>query len=173
MRLVEVEQFADGIAATPWFARVGELLSADDRAKHAAYVSGLGLAAGEPVRVASWTEAARIANDPDWDIAWWDAEAGEQKRLQEAAERRYGSERALATLTRVTDAALIPTRAAADKAPDEALARVAAGAAAHACHQAALVLACEAEPHAFLAKHLLFAAGRWPLGRTAGRWYLF
>jgi hypothetical protein len=173
MRLVEVQDFADTIAGTPWFARVGQPLTADDGAWLGAFVSGLGFAPGEVVPLATWGDAARTANDPAWDRAWWDAEASEQKHLQSRAERIHGAEAALAALSQVTDAALIPTRAAAEGAGDEALARVAAGSAALACHQAALALACGAQPHAFLAKHRLFAAGRWPLGRIAGRWYLF
>ncbi len=80
---------------------------------------------------------------------------------------------ALSALTRVTEAALEPTRAAAESASDEALSRVAAGAAAQACHLAALALAAGKPAHGFVIKHRIFAAGRWPLGRVRERWYLF
>src|SRR5713101_4026518 len=57
---------------------------------------------------------------------------------------------------------------------DPALTRVAAGAAAQACHQAALALAAAAGPgHVFAVKYRLFAAGRWPLGIVGDRFFVF
>jgi hypothetical protein len=150
-----VDALAASIRATPWFARVGQALSENDRDTLSGYVAALGSA------------------DPDWDRRWWQAEAREQKRLQAWAEERHGPEVALKALTRVAEAALDPTRAAADAAGSEALARVAAGAAAQACHLAALALAAGRTEHGFIAKHRLFADGRWPLGRIGEQWYLF
>ena len=70
-------------------------------------------------------------------------------------------------------AELIPTGLAIHLA-DPALARVAAGAAAQACHQAALALAVAAPPeHVFAVKYRLFAAGRWPLGIVGDRCFVF
>ncbi|MBM3546528.1 MAG: hypothetical protein FJX54_06225 [Alphaproteobacteria bacterium] len=171
--LARVEALAASIPATPWFARVGQALSETDRDAHDSYVTSLGLDAGAVASVATWRDAARVSADPDWDRSWWQAEAREQKRLQAWAEERHGLETTLKALTRVAEAALDPTRAAADAADDEALARVAAGAAAQACHLAALALAAGKRDHGFLAKHRLFADGRWPLGRIGEQWYLF
>ena len=171
--LARVEELAASIPGTPWFGRVGRTLSESDRGRHADYVMSIGFDAGSLAPVATWREAARIAADPDWDRRWWQAEAREQVRLQAWAEERHGSEVALKALTRVAEAALDPTRAVADAAGDEALTRVAAGAAAQACHLAALALAAGKPKHGFIAKHLLFADGRWPLGRIGEQWYLF
>jgi hypothetical protein len=171
--LGDVEALAASIAGTPWFSRVGQSLTETDRDRLADYVALLGLDAGPVAAVATWGEAARVAADPDWDRRWWQAEAREQVRLQAWAEERHGPEAALTALTRVAEAALDPTRAAAEAASDEALSRVAAGAAAQACHLAALALAAGKPGHGFVVKHRLFAAGRWPLGRIAERWYLF
>ncbi len=171
--LGRVEALAASIAATPWFTRVGHALTREDEESLADSVFGLGLEPGAISAVATWKDAARVAADPDWDRRWWSAEEREQARLQAWAEERHGVGAALKALTRVAEAALGPTRAAAEGASDEALSRVAAGAAAQACHLAALALAAGKPHHGFLAKHRLFAAGRWPLGRIADRWYLF
>jgi hypothetical protein len=57
---------------------------------------------------------------------------------------------------------------------DPVLSRVAAGAAALACHQMGLVQAAGArEDHPLAAKYRLFAGGRWLLGVVGGRCYLF
>ena len=171
--LAEIETLAASVARTPWFARVGQHLIEADREALSAYVTALGLDAGPIEAVATWKDASRIAADPDWDRRWWQAEAREQTRLQAWAEECHGVEATLSALTRVTEAALEPTRAAADSATDEALSRVAAGAAAQACHLAALALAAGKPAHGFIIKHRIFAAGRWPLGRVRERWYLF
>jgi len=172
-QLAAVEALAASIPGTPWFARVGQALSDADRADLAGYVAALDLDAGPVEPVATWESASRIAADPDWDRSWWQAEAREQVRLQAWAEERHGPEATLSALTHVTEAALDPTRAAAEAASDEALSRVAAGAAAQACHLAALALAAGKPAHGFVIKHRIFAAGRWPLGRVRERWYLF
>jgi hypothetical protein len=56
---------------------------------------------------------------------------------------------------------------------DPMLTRVASGAAAQACHQAALAIAAAAGPdHLFAMKFRLFAAGRWPLGIVGDRFFV-
>ena len=72
----------------------------------------------------------------------------------------------------VVEAAL--RAAARSGTTDEGLVRAAAGAAAQACYQAALVLAAEGEPeHAFALKFRLFESGRWPLGIVRNTFHLF
>ena len=52
--------------------------------------------------------------------------------------------------------------------------QAATGAAAHACHQAALVLAAGGDDeHPFTFKYQLFEAGRWPLGIIGGSFAIF
>jgi hypothetical protein len=171
--LGRIEALAASIATTPWFARVGQVLTEPDRDDLVDYIDALDLEPGPIVPVATWTDAARISADPAWDRSWWQVEAREQRRLQAWAEERHGTDVALKALTKVAEAALGPTRAAAEAASDEALTRVAAGAAAQACHFAALAFAAGKTDHGFLAKHRLYAHGRWPLGRVGERWYLF
>lgn len=171
--LAEVEALAAAIATTPWFARVGQAISDSDRTELLGYVAAFDLEPGPVEPVATWKDAARVAADPDWDERWWQAESREQRKLQAEAEERHGPEATLTALTHVTEAALDPTRSAAEPAGDEALSLVAAGAAAQACHLAALALAAGRPAHGFVIKHRIFAVGRWPLGRVRQRWYLF
>lgn len=183
-----IDAFAHDLARQSWFAAVGETPSESDTAEAQAWLAGLGLATldGRPVAigaVADWPQAAAITADPAWDRRWWDAEEVARAALRGPAIAAAGGEGALlALLTRATDAAgavvhgAAAIAAARDGAADASLLRVAAGAAAQACYQTALLLVAGgglAGDHPFAAKYRLFAAGRWPLGIVAGRYYLF
>ena len=92
----------------------------------------------------------------------------------------HGEEALTIALTHVSSIAAEVVHAAAgagatrDGVDDEGLVRAAAGAAAQACYQAALVLAAEGEPdHAFALKFRLFESGRWPLGIVGNTFHLF
>lgn len=180
--------FARDLARQSWFAAAGEPLTGGEGADAQAWLAGLGLATLDGretgvAPVAGWREAAAIAADPAWDRRWWDAEDDARAALRARAIAAAGTESALlALLTRATDAAGAVVHGAAAIAAsragiaDAALLRVAAGSAAQACYQAALLLATGAglaSDHPFAAKYRLFAAGRWPLGIVAGRYYLF
>jgi hypothetical protein len=176
--LASVRAFADAIARGSWFAACGEALAASEHAEAAAYLAALGLPGIAVAGVAGWAEAAATAQHPDWSRAWWDAEARAQAELQRLGEARFGAERLLAALTVVTEAAAALSGAAAlalrrAGVADPMLTRVAAGAAAQACHQAALAIAAAAGPdHLFAIKYRLFAAGRWPLGIVGDRFFV-
>src|SRR5262249_53029511 len=149
--LAAVREFAAAIARGSWFAAAGEPLTASERADAAAYLVALGMPDVAITGVAGWAEAAATAQHPDWSRAWWDAEARAQAELQRLGEARFGAERLLAALTQVTEAAAALSGAAAlalsrSGIADPALTRVASGAAAQACHQAALAIAAAAGP---------------------------
>lgn len=179
--LLRVRAFADAIRRAPWFAACGEWLTAEDLDHDAsAYLVGLGLGPCERAPVASWTDAAAITQLPDWSRAWWDAEEGERTRLFDLARAVHGERPLLEALTAATQTASDVVIGAAGLAAgrarvaDDALHRVAAGAATQACYQAALAIAADAgEAHGFAAKFRLFAAGRWPLGIVGHRFFVF
>ncbi|HXQ53513.1 MAG TPA: hypothetical protein VN802_20650 [Stellaceae bacterium] len=158
------------IGRAAWFASCGEALGEAERAEVTRYCAGLGL---EPIQVAlvpSWRRAVAMTQRDDWSSAWGRAESGLEASLKTQAVAREGEAAVRDALSRVVLAAspiIGPATMALARAgiADEAWARVAAGAAAQACHQAALARAAGAgEDHALAAKLRLFASGRWPLG---------
>jgi hypothetical protein len=176
--LAAVRAFSSAIARGSWFAACGEALTPAEQADAVAYVAALGTPAVTVAGVTGWREAAAVTQDPAWSRAWWDGETRAQSELQRQAAARFGSERLLAALTSVTEAATALSGAAAlamSRAgiADPTLTRVAAGAAAQACHQAALALAGDAgADHLFAVKYRLFAGGRWPLGIVGDRFFV-
>ncbi len=157
----------------------GEPLSAGDRVEASAYLAALGVGDFPIIGVAAWSEAARITQRTDLSRAWWEAEERARTSLQSAAAASLGDIPLIDALSLVTGAAealhgmaaLAATRAGA---ADPALTRVAAGAAAQACHQRALALATDAGPgHLFAIKFRLFASGRWPLGIVGDACFVF
>ena len=128
--------------------------------------------------VSTWPEAAATAQRQDWSREWWRAEEAAAKALHESAATLLGEAPLLASLSAITlAAALLGTAAQAlgrAGADDPALGRVAAGAAALACHQRGLAIAADAgEGHPLAVKYRLFAGGRWLLGVMGNRCYLF
>lgn len=174
-----VQAFASTVGRGSWFAACGETLTEGERAEAVAYLAALGLPGTPVATVAGWTEAAATTQRQDWSRAWWEAETRAQQDLRRRAAARFGEDELLAALTAVTEAAQALHGAAAlamSRAgiADPALTRVAAGAAAQGCHQAALTLAAKAGPdHLFAIKYRLFAAGRWPLGIVGDRFFMF
>jgi hypothetical protein len=177
--LASMRAFASAIPRGSWFAACGEALTASELADAAAYLAALGTPDITVAGVAGWAEAAAVTQDPAWSRAWWDAEARAQAELQRRAATRFGEQRVLAALSEVIEAAAALSGAAAlamsrAGVANPTLTRVAAGAAAQACHQAALALAGDGGPdHLFAIKYRLFAAGRWPLGIVGDRFFVF
>ena len=174
-----VQAFASTIGRGSWFAACGEALTEGERDEAVAYLAELGLPGTPVATVAGWAEAAATTQSRDWSRAWWERETTAQQDLHGRAAAQFGEDELLAALTVVTEAAqalhgvaaLATSRAGV---ADPALTRVAAGAAAQACHQAALALAAKAGlDHLFAVKYRLFAAGRWPLGIVGDRFFVF
>jgi hypothetical protein len=178
--LSAVRDFAARLAQGSWFAACGEKLTESEIDDARGWMAALGLAVAGIDGVATWQEAATLSRRADWSRDWWEAEESERKSLHARAASRLGEEPLLDALSAVARKATDTLHGAAALATarsgvaDQALSRVAAGAASQACHQAALALAAEAGPgHGFAAKHRLFAGGRWGLGVVGGRCFVF
>lgn len=130
-----------------------------------AYAISLGLAA-EPAVAGDWREVERITRDVRSGGGWWEFEDAERRRLMRETAERIGEELLLETLTAAVEGhAEITFALAIEAGGDEALARVASGAALMAIHNHALaLLAGLGANHVFVQKYALFASGRWPLG---------
>ncbi len=143
------------------------------------YLKGLGLGFMPIEPVAGWTEAAAIAQRADWSQRWWRAEEASAKTLHRSASQLLGETPLLVSLSAVTLAAATlhgnAGRALSSAGLDDpTLARVAAGAAALACHQMGLAIAAQGgAEHPLALKYRLFAGGRWLLGVMGEHCYLF
>lgn len=176
-----VDRLLARIPHASWFAALGEPLQPPERAELASYINGLGLPACEAAVVADWAEAGRIASDPGWDRAWWDAEEGLRAALMVQADAAHGTRAVMDRLSAVAqaahDATIGPAAMAAARSgiADQALVRAAAGAATQSCYQSALAFLAGIPDaaHPFHAKLQLFLGGRWPLGIVRGSAYIF
>jgi hypothetical protein len=178
--LFRLSGFADRIGTASWFAACGETLTEAEIDDARLWLRALGIGIEAMEGVATWQDAARLAQSPAWSRAWWDAEEKERRRLYADTVGAFGETALLGALSRVTEAATRVLHGAAAVAAgragvaDPSLTRVAAGAAGQACYQAALALAAGADGHhPFAAKYRLFLAGRWPLGVVGDRGFVF
>jgi hypothetical protein len=178
--LFKLAGFADRIGSASWFAACGEPLTEGEVEDTLLWLRALGLTVHAIEGVASWAEAARLAQSPEWSRAWWEAEDRERARLHALAASAFGETALLGALSRVTEAATRVLHGAAAVAAaragvaDPTLTRVAAGAATQACYQAALALTAGADGlHPFAAKYRVFLAGRWVLGVVGNRGFVF
>lgn len=179
-RLDVLRRLVHAIQFDSWFAAVGDPVIDAERDEARLYLDGLGFGDVTIRSVDGWQDAKAIADAPDWDVAWWQAEEDERTDLQRRAESEIGDRALYGALTRVTNTAsdIVHGKAAVAAArggvADEGLIRSAAGAAAMSCHQAALALVTRAgDNHPFAAKYRLFAAGRWPLAINNGVFFVF
>ena len=155
--------------ARAWFSAAGEPLTAGERAELHRAANGL-----PTETVADWSAAKALLSGPTWELEAWRVDDGERQRLFTQAAGRHGREAVLAALSTVMAAAAAAEGAAAIAVAraglaDPGLIKVASGAVAEALDRAALVVAADAGPHRFSARHRLYLAGRWPLGVYGGR----
>ena len=175
----QIAGFTAEIPRLKWFAAVGTALAPPMIAAAERTVAALGLAPGPVASVPGWHEAAATAQRPDWSRDWWQAESVCEQTLQRQGAARFGSQPLFAALTALAEIAAglqdcAVSALAVAGLDDPALAKVAAGAAAQACHQRGLALLAGSDAgRAFAAKFELFAAGHWPLGIVGGTCFVF
>jgi hypothetical protein len=175
-----VARFSGRLRTLSWFAAVGQALSASELREAQDYAAALGLGELLIKEAADWRAAERATRDPNWDSRWWQAEDKERLALLAELKTRADPRELMGALTRATEETssvvfgAASVAASRDGIADQALARVAAGAATQAAYQAALALAAQRDDtHVFAIKFRLFAAGRWPLGIVSGALYVF
>lgn len=175
------------VGSLPWFAAVGRKLTPAEINDAEAYISGIGFDGMQVAGIENWLAASAAAQAPDWGDDWWQAEQQMQTALlDEALQFTDEHDLDVALAHASTRAGEVSHEHAARMAQrqgvsDPALLKVAAGAAAQAAYQAALVLAArsggtaddDGEEHPFAIKFRLFEAGRLPLGITGSTFNLF
>ncbi len=166
-----VSAHAAAIRTARWFSLLALPFSDDERVR----LAGL---APRTVRVSSWDEARRAAEDPRAGTAD-EADADEVVALKARALETVSPDVLLQAMSAVVDRGLdvfMPAaRTAAQRAGvhDETLVRLAAGAAGEAVYRGALAAAVAGSRHRFAETEALFAAGRWPLARIGDTLYVF
>jgi len=161
----------------PWFANLGAPASADDVAAAETYMASLGFPDIAPAFLDDPRDVQEAVSDLDVNDTVWDAEEQLRAALTVQLVDILGEEvtqMVMAHLASETgDVLMDAARVAAVHAgfEDEDFLQAAFGAAAQACHQAALVALAGEPDHPFSHRFRLFELGRWPLA-VAGRSFL-
>ena len=174
-RLTAMARFARRVINIPWFERVGRVLTPEETAMADDYVAALGFPHARVASVRSWLDAEALAENPQWNSDWWEAEESLKSALIADALEVVHEAELMNALNHLTAQAAGVTLEAIERAaeiatyqPDggeESFLNAAAGIAVAACFQASLVLAAgEEETHPFALKFRLLEAGRLPLG---------
>jgi hypothetical protein len=183
--LSRIRRFSASLARIPWFANLGEPLTAGARAAARQYTDGLGFPDAEVAVLVDWEDAAAAAEHQDWNSPAWEAEELLRADLTRRALDLLSEEALSIAMTLIADKIAAPATEAMEQASfiwdveDEAQQKLAVGAAVQAAHQAALVLVAavdpdfEADNHPLTAKFRLFEFGRWPVGIVGGSFNLF
>ncbi|MFZ5617363.1 MAG: hypothetical protein ACOZAA_08595 [Pseudomonadota bacterium] len=183
--LARIRRFAGSLDRIPWFANLGEPLTAGARAAARTYAEGLGFPDSEIAHLVDWDDAAASAENTDWNSPAWEAEELLRADLTVRALELLSEEALSIAMTLIADRVAGPAREAMEQASfiwdveDPAQQQLAVGAAVQAAHQAALVLIAAADPsfdaddHPFTAKFRLFEFGRWPVGIVGSSFNLF
>jgi hypothetical protein len=183
--LSRVSRFARGLSAIPWFANLGEPLTAGARAIAVRYVDGLGFPDADVAILVDWEDAAAAAESLDWSSPAWEAEELLRTDLTARALDLMSEQAVTLAMTVIAERVAGPAREAMEQAAaiwdieDEGAQRLAVGAAVQAAHQAALTLISASDPefdaenHPFAAKFKLFEFGRWPVCVAGNSFNLF
>ncbi|MEN3975316.1 hypothetical protein [Emcibacter sp. SYSU 3D8] len=178
--LTAVRRLGDVVARIPWFSRIGQPLSDEERDLAQRYLDMLGFPDAAPVPLEDWTEAGDAADSIDLNSEGWEVEEQLRADLSRAALDYFDEDTLADTLGFVTEAAgpvvveAIASAASLWPVEDDAVIEAATGAAVQACYQAALVLAAQAvEEHPFALRFRLFELGRWPVGLSGRSFNIF
>lgn len=183
--LSALSRFARSLDRIPWFANLGEPLTAGAKAAALAYLDGLGFPQADIAILVDWEDAADAAESRDWQSPAWEAEELLRSDLTAAALETMSEDALRIGMTLIAEKVSAPAKEAMEQAAfiwdveDEASKTLAVGAAVQAAHGAALALIAaadpefEAEQHPLAAKFRLFEFGRWPVGVTGASFNLF
>jgi len=183
--LTRLRRFADGLKGVPWFANLGEPMTAGSRAAADRYLSALGFPDSEIAILVDWDDAADAAENIGWHSPAWEAEELLRSDLSARALDTLSDDALAIAMTMIADRVSAPAREAMEQASflwdieDEGARALAVGAAVQAAHQAALVLIAAVDPafdpddHPFTHKFRLFEFGRWPVGVIGSSFNVF
>ncbi len=165
-----IRRFADDAGRAPWFARLGDALSAEDMEAAKTYLEALGFGHATPARVSAWEDAIAAAESLGWDSEGWATEEGLRAGLTAQVLETLEPEEFEVVQSFVASLVTPQIKEAAEEVArlsdlrDAEILTAAVGAALQATHGAMLVLLAGEEGHPFTARYELFRRGRWPMG---------
>jgi len=184
--LTRLRRFAAGLDQVPWFSALGEPPARAVARSAEAYLAGLGFPDVDLAILPEWEDAAAAMETMDWASPAWEAEELARADLTARALEAMSEEALSLGLAFVAEQAGAAARDGAEEAASifdvegETMLNLAVGAAAQACHQAALALLVagidpdfDVDAHPFAAKYALFQQGRWPVGVVGASFNVF
>lgn len=183
--LATVGRFVQGLDTIPWFANLGEPVSAGSEAAAKRFVDGLGFPEADIAIVMNWDDAAAAAENLDWNTPGWEAEELLRADVTARASDLLSEDALSFCMAAAADTVSTYATTAIEEAgslwdvADEAVRQLAIGAAVQTAHQTMLTLIADdgedfvASHHPFTAKFQLFEFGRWPIGVAGQSFNLF
>ena len=177
--LNKIENFIASISDISWFINTGKKIDGALEKAITNYCQEIGIN-DKVIPIQSWEEAIKVINSDKWNKDCWEIEEREKSNLLEILLKSIPEKELFDKLNKLT----IETTKIIEKYSIKNLkksdikyhyfTKVAAGAAAISCHQAALAIAANKNSnHIFISKFELFKAGHWPLIITNNNFNIF
>ena len=178
--LKSVAPFVEVANNVRWFRSLGERPPEHVVGFARDYAGLLGFPEAEPVFIPEWEDAAFAAENPEVNSSAWEAEEQLRAALTNDVLSVVDDDTLQMVMASVAQSITPAIDEAATEAreymriEDEAFVQAAAGAAAQACYQAALVgMAGVEEDHPFVRRFQLFEAGHWPIAILGNSFLIF
>lgn len=167
--LNKISSVTANIVKINWFKNVGKEIDTNLYSFIKNYCQELNIH-NEIKQVANWEEAIKVINSKDWNKECWEIEEKEKENLLNILLENEDKKKVFSFLKSLTEESskIIETYSIKDINKDNVkyqyYSKVAAGAAAICCYQAALAFASDQnDNHIFISKYHLFKSGHWPL----------
>lgn len=175
LRLKQMAKFTSSLQNINWFKNIGKKLSNEEKSISLDYISAVGFPHSSIAIINSSEEASIIAENPDWNSEWWEAEEQLRASLLTKSLEIIDEEELNHALNHATAQSAEPALNAiknniisshlSTDIDYQAFINAATGMAVASTYQAALVLASgEDENHPFTFKFRLIELGRLPIG---------
>ena len=177
--LNKIENLIASISEISWFKNTGKKI--DDALKTVIdnYCHEIGIN-DKIITVQNWEEAIKVISSDKWNKDYWKTEEREKSNLLDILLKDIPEKELFDKLNKLTiESTKIIEQYSIDSLKKSDIkyhyfTKVAAGAAAVSCYQAALALtANKGSNHIFISKFELFKAGRWPLIITNNNFNIF
>lgn len=163
-----------------WYRMLGEAPDRETADLARDYAAALGFPDAEPAFLPDWADAADAAESTDFNSPAWEAEEQLRAALTSDVLDALDEQTFEMVVAHVAQAVAETIESATEEAAqdlriaDEGFLLAASGAAAQACHQAALVAMAGAEDdHPLALRFRLFEKGRWPIGIVGNSFLIF